>query len=77
MTARAGGRVALGIAIPSHRPRAVIVVAAVAALVSVAIAMVGLSLAVFTAQTEGVALFGSKALFPGERVTPAFAVGDS
>ena len=77
MTARAGGRDAIGIATPRRRFRAVIVFAAVGALVSIAFAMVGLSLAIFTAQTEGVALFGSKALFPGERVTPAFEVGDS
>jgi hypothetical protein len=32
---------------------------------------------VFSAQSEGVATFGSKALFPGERVTPAFRIGDA
>ena len=44
---------------------------------SVATATVGLSLAIFTAQAQPVAVFGTKALFPGERVTPAFQVGDA
>jgi len=51
------------------------VVAAIAGLASVA--AIGLSLALFTAHSEPQALFGTKALFPGERVTPAFQVGDS
>ena len=48
-----------------------------AILVSVAAATVGLSLAIFTAQQDGESVIGTKALFPGERVTPAFAVGDA
>lgn len=48
-----------------------------ATLTSVAIATAGLSLAVFSAEQDVPALFGTKALFPGERITPAFQVGDS
>jgi hypothetical protein len=46
-------------------------------LVSIAVAGVGLSLAVFATQAEQPAVFGSRTLFPGERVTPAFQVGDA
>jgi hypothetical protein len=52
-------------------------VAAIAVLLSLALVPIGLSLALFTAQAESQAVFGTKALFPGERVTPAFAIGDS
>jgi hypothetical protein len=62
--------------LPRHR-LAIIVVVAIALLVSVNVAVIGASLAVFTAQPEAEAIFGTKALFPGERVTPAFQVGDS
>jgi len=55
----------------------VVAVAAIAGLISVAAATVGLSLALFTAQAEPTAIFGTKALFPGEHVTPAFQVGDA
>jgi hypothetical protein len=44
---------------------------------SVALGAVGFSLAVFTSQVEGEAVFGAKAQFPGERVTPAFVIGDA
>lgn len=53
------------------------VVVSIAMLVSVATTAIGVSLTVFTAQEEQQAGFGAKALFPGERVTPAFEVGDS
>lgn len=46
-------------------------------LLGVAVAGIGLSLAVFTAQADKAAAFGAKALFSGERVTPAFQVGDA
>jgi hypothetical protein len=62
---------------PIRRRRATTVIAIMAALASVVVATIGLSLAVFTAQTNPQALFGTKALFPGERVTPAFQVGDA
>ena len=62
---------------PVWRIRALLIVAAIAALMSVSIAAVGQSLSVFTAQEDGDIVFGSKALFPGERVTPAFQVGDA
>jgi hypothetical protein len=77
MTAQLRRRAGIGIVVASRRLRAVLVVAGIAALVSVAVAEIGLSLAVFTAQTEEPAVFGSKALFPGERVTPAFQISDS
>lgn len=77
MTARPRRRAGIDIVVPRRRLRAAMVVAAIAMLVSGAVATIGLSLAVFTAQPEQQALFGSKALFPGERVTPAFQVGDS
>jgi hypothetical protein len=43
----------------------------------VAAVAIGLSLALFTSESESPAIFGTKALFPGERVTPAFRVGDA
>jgi hypothetical protein len=76
MTAHPQGRAETRIAVPISRRRAAILLMAIAAVVSVAVATIGLSLAVFTAQTEEAAVFGSKALFPGERVTPAFRVRD-
>jgi hypothetical protein len=77
MTAQPRWRAGIRIVVPVHRRRAITIVAAIAALASVAVATVGLSLAVFTAQANPQSLFGTKALFPGERVTPAFQVGDS
>jgi hypothetical protein len=64
------------IAAPISRRRLGMVLLAIASVVSVAVATIGLSLAVFTAQQDQSAIFGSKAVFPGERVTPAFRVGD-
>jgi hypothetical protein len=52
-------------------------VGGIVVLVSLAAATVGLSLAIFTAQQDGESAMGTKALFPGERVTPAFQVGDA
>jgi hypothetical protein len=77
MTVQPRRRAGIGIVLPKRRLRTVMVVAAIALLVAIAVASIGLSLAIFTAQPEGQAIFGSKALFPGERVTPAFQVGDS
>ncbi|MDQ2966216.1 MAG: hypothetical protein M3R57_10250 [Chloroflexota bacterium] len=77
MTARLRRRAGVGIVVPGRRIRAIAIVAGIATLASGAVASIALSLAVFTAQPEGQAIFGSKALFPGERVTPAFKVGDS
>ena len=62
---------------PAWRVRAFVIVAAIAVLTSISIAAIGQSLAVFTSQQDGDVVFGSKALFPGERVTPAFQVGDA
>lgn len=39
-------------------------------------APVGVSLALFTAQSTGTGVFGTKTIFPGQRVTPAFEVSD-
>jgi hypothetical protein len=41
------------------------------------VATVGISLALFTAQAQAPAIFGTKAVFPGERITPAFQIGDA
>jgi hypothetical protein len=76
MTAQPRRRTPIEIAVARHRV-AIMAVAAIAMAVSVSVASLGVSLAVFTDQAEGEALFGSKTLFPGERVTPAFQVGDS
>jgi hypothetical protein len=63
--------------VPSRRFAVVTIIATIVALISIAVGSTALSLAVFTAQPEEQAIFGSKALFPGERDTPAFHVGDS
>lgn len=62
---------------PAFGARAIGLVAALVLVGSLGLVAVGRSLAVFTDQTEGEAIFGAKALFPGERVTPAFQVGDA
>ncbi len=61
----------------SRRSRTILIVATIAAIATGTLATIGLSLALFTARPDAQAVFGSKALFPGERVTPAFQVGDS
>lgn len=61
---------------PSARTRFWIVVLAIGLLGALFLASVGVSLAIFAAQHDGTAVFGTKALFPGERVTPAFHVID-
>ena len=72
---KARGRISM---IVARRPlRAFTIVATIAVVASVAVATIGLSLAFFTAQTQPSAVFGTKAVFPGERVTPAFKVGDT
>jgi hypothetical protein len=71
---RTRARTMTGLKLPR---RLLLVVTGIAALASVAVATVTFSLAVFAAQPEEQAIFGSMALFPGERVTPAFNVGDS
>ena len=77
MTTQPRRRAGVRIVAPIGSRRVMAIVAAIAGLTSVAVATVGLSLALFTAQAETPAVFGTKALFPGERVTPAFQVGDS
>lgn len=59
------------------RDRAMIVAAAIGLLACMTVASAGLALAMFTARSDVPAVFGTKALFPGERTTPAFRVGDS
>lgn len=61
----------------AHRARVVVVLAATGLLVSIAAVSVLVSLALFTARVDGDSLFGTKVVFPGERVTPAFIVTDS
>lgn len=58
-------------------PTARELIGGIAILISVTATTVGLSLAIFTAQQDGESVIGTKALFPGERVTPAFQVGDA
>jgi hypothetical protein len=53
------------------------IVAAIAGLVAVAVVATAVSLALLTTQASAPAVFGTQALFPGERVTPAFSVGDA
>jgi hypothetical protein len=77
MTAQPRTRAGIEIVVRRRAIRAGLVVVAIAVLVSLAVAAIGLSLTVFTAQQEQQAVFGAKALFPGERVTPAFQVDDS
>jgi hypothetical protein len=76
MTAESPPRGRLAIVTPGPR-RAVIVAAAAIALITASIAAVGFSLALFTAHSEQPAVFGTKTLFPGERVSPAFSVSDT
>jgi hypothetical protein len=59
------------------RLKVTMVVASIVILGGVSFAAIAVSGAVFAAQEEQQAVFGSKALFPGEHVTPAFQVGDS
>lgn len=56
--------------------RVAVVVVSVAVLAAVVLGSVAISLALFTAQHDTGATFGTKAVFPGERVTPAFQVTD-
>jgi hypothetical protein len=77
MTAQPRRRAGIRLVVPIGRSRALMVIAVITGLASVAVATIGLSLALFTARAEPQAVFGTKALFPGERVTPAFQVGDS
>ena len=57
--------------------RAITLLVALTVVGSIGLGAVGFSLAVFSSQVEGEAVFGAKALFPGERVTPAFVIGDA
>jgi hypothetical protein len=77
MTARPHHQAGVEIVDRRNRLRIVATIAVLAGLATVAVATIGLSLALFTARTDGAAQFGTKAVFPGERVTPAFQVGDS
>jgi hypothetical protein len=77
MTAQPRRLVRMWSDVPRRRLRTLAIVATIVVVTSVAVAAVGLSLAFFTAQAQPSAVFGTKAVFPGERVTPAFHVGDS
>lgn len=75
-TTRVSGRAPIRID-PKGRVGLLSIIAVTAGLATVVAATVGLTLAIFTAQHQGQGVFGTKAIFPGERVTPAFVVGDS
>ena len=77
MTTVLRSRAAFALAVRTRRLRVAMVIGALAILVGLSVAAIGVSLAVFAAQEAQQAVFGSKTLFPGERVTPAFQVGDS
>jgi hypothetical protein len=77
LTAQPRDRTRIRIVLPTRHFAIVTIIGAIAALTSIAVATTALSLAVFTAHPEDQAIFGSKALFPGERDSPAFDVGDS
>ena len=76
MTAHQWRRARTWTTVPKRGRRAFAIAAMIAVVASVAVATIGLSLAFFTAQAQPSAVFGTKAVFPGERVTPAFQVGD-
>jgi hypothetical protein len=75
-TAPPRSRARIRIDVRRHRT-VIMLAAAIAVVVAVSVAALGVSLAVFTAQEEQDAVFGSKTVFPGERVTPAFQIGDA
>ncbi len=65
---------------PVRRPALVSLVAAVTTLTTVlalGLGSVTVSLAVFRGQHVGASTLGTKAIFPGKRITPAFTVGDA
>jgi hypothetical protein len=53
------------------------VVAANLAILSIALSGLAISLAMYSAQAQSQAVLHSKAIFPNERVSPAFRVGDA
>jgi hypothetical protein len=61
----------------SPRTRLLIAMASIVMVVAAVGGTVGVTLALFTGSHSAVAAFGTKAIFPGERVTPAFQVGDA
>jgi hypothetical protein len=77
MTATSRSQAGFALVVRTLRLKVTMVIASIVILIGIAFAAVGVSTAVFTEQEEHQAAFGSKALFPGERVTPAFQVGDS
>ena len=77
MTAQSRAPDRLSIIVARRRFRVFPIFATIAVVASVAVATIGLSLAFLTAEAQPSAVFGTKAVFPGQRVTPAFQVGDS
>jgi hypothetical protein len=63
--------------IEGRRSRLLVALVAIAAAAALAGTTVGVSLALFTGSHGVTADLGTKAIFPGERGTPAFQVGDS
>jgi hypothetical protein len=77
MTAQARWRAGIQTVVQTRRRRRATFVVAIVALATLIAGTTGLSLAIFTSQHQSQAALGTKALFPGERVTPAFQVGDA
>jgi hypothetical protein len=65
------------IGLTDRRGRLLAVAASIAILALSAGVGLQASLALFTASGAGTSFIGAKAIFPGERVTPAFVVGDA
>ena len=70
-------RPALGLLRNGRRGRLLAVVSSIAVLVLSSMVGLTASLAVFTDTGAPGAVLGTKAIFPGQRVTPAFTVGDA
>ncbi|HEY4228183.1 MAG TPA: hypothetical protein VGM49_07575 [Candidatus Limnocylindrales bacterium] len=77
MTAQARLDLSVQRCIPTSTAKRASLIATIGWLAWLAVGTAGVSLANFTAQSAGQAVFGSKAVFPGERGAPAFHVGDA
>jgi hypothetical protein len=75
MTIRTLRRPSIGLS--GRRGRSLAVLASIATLVLGAGVGLQASMALFTASDSGIGVIGAKAIFPGERITPAFVVGDA
>jgi hypothetical protein len=77
MTLRALRRPLIGFGGRTRRGRLLAVASSIGVLVLSAAVGLQISLALFTSSGAPGAILGTKAIFPGERVTPAFIVGDA